>query len=149
MCWRRAQSYPPITLTVNVASTAPASVTNTATRQRRRRNQHRQQHRDDVTAIGTSGTPTAIALVQHAGKDAGTTTSSTLAFASNNTAGNWIGVAIRAAKTGQVFTVTDTRGNTYRKAMQFNETSDQTSLAAVLRREHRWRGEHCHSGRHV
>ena len=122
------QSYPPITM-VNVASTAPASVTNTAAVSGGGETNAANNAATDITAIGTSGTPTMIALVQHAGKDAGTTTSSSLAFGSNNTAGNWIGVAIRAAKTGQVFTVTDTRGNTYRKAIQFNETSDQTSLA--------------------
>lgn len=70
-----------------------------------------------------SGTA-AIKLIQHAGKDAGSTTSSTLAFPANNTAGNWIAVAIRAGRSGQVFTVTDTRGNTYRKAVQFNVTAD-------------------------
>src|SRR5436309_2425334 len=69
-----------------------------------------------------------IALVQHRSLDDGTTTSSSLAFNSNNTAGNWIGVVIRAGKTGQVFTVTDSRGNTYRRAIQFNETIDSTTL---------------------
>jgi hypothetical protein len=70
----------------------------------------------------------AITLTQHAGKDAGTTTSSSLAFASNNAAGNWLAVAIRAGRTGQVFTVTDTRGNTYRRAVQFDETLDSVTL---------------------
>jgi centrosomal CEP192-like protein len=65
-----------------------------------------------------------IALVQHTNKDAGTTTSSSLAFNANNTAGNWIGVCIRAGKSGQVFTVTDSKGNTYHKAVQFNVTID-------------------------
>jgi len=69
-----------------------------------------------------------IALVQHASKDAGTTTSSTLAFPSSNTAGNFIAVVIRAGKTGQLFTVTDSRLNTYRKAIQLNETIDSTTL---------------------
>ena len=70
-----------------------------------------------------SGT-SAIKLVQHVGKDAGSTTSSTLAFPASNAAGNWIAVAVRAGRSGQVFTVTDTRGNTYRKAVQFNVTAD-------------------------
>jgi IPT/TIG domain-containing protein len=71
-----------------------------------------------------------IALVQHTSKDAGTTTSSSfsLAFVSANAAGNWIAVVIRAGKSGQVFTVTDSKGNTYRKAIQFNETVDGTTL---------------------
>ena len=69
-----------------------------------------------------------IALVQHTSKDAGTTTSSSLAFNLNNTPGNWVGVVIRAGKLGQLFTVSDSRGNTYHKAMQFNETVDGTTL---------------------
>ena len=73
--------------------------------------------------------PGVVSLVQHAGKDAGTTTSSTLAFSSANTAGNWIGVGIRAGGTGQTLAVVDTRGNVYRKAVQFNETADGTTIA--------------------
>src|SRR5947207_1827852 len=68
--------------------------------------------------------PSGITLIQHTGKDAGTTTSSSLVFTAANTAGNWIGVAIRAGNANQVFTVTDSRGNTYRKAVQFNVTLD-------------------------
>jgi hypothetical protein len=67
-------------------------------------------------------------LVQHTSKDAGAATSSTLAFATNNTSGNWIGVVIRAGNTGQVFTVTDSLGNAYKKAVQCNETVDGTTL---------------------
>src|SRR6267142_6461731 len=74
---------------------------------------------------GTVGrAQSGITLLQHTGKDAGTTTSSTLAFSAANTAGNFIGVAIRAGLSNQVFTVTDSRGNTYRKAVQFNVTLD-------------------------
>jgi hypothetical protein len=69
-------------------------------------------------------TPANIALVQHASKDAGVTSSSSLAFPSNNTAGNWIGVVIRAGHSGQVLTVSDTHGNAYRQGMQSNETLD-------------------------
>src|SRR5262245_61804863 len=69
-----------------------------------------------------SAAQSAPVLVQHAGKDAGTTISSSLAFPAANAQGNWIAVVIRAGGTGQVFTVTDTRGNTYRRAIQFNET---------------------------
>jgi hypothetical protein len=70
----------------------------------------------------------AIALIQHAGRDAGTTTSSTLAFPSANTAGNFIAVAIRAGQTGQDITVSDTRGNTYRRAAQVDLTLDGVTL---------------------
>jgi hypothetical protein len=69
-----------------------------------------------------------ITLVQHKGTDAGTTSSSSLAFTSSNTAGNWIAVMIRGGKTGQVFTVSDSRANTYRRAVQFSETVDGTTL---------------------
>ncbi len=65
-----------------------------------------------------------IVLVQRANKDAGTATSATLAFNSNNTAGNWIGVCVRAGHSGQIFTVTDSQGNTYRRAAQYNVTVD-------------------------
>jgi hypothetical protein len=65
-----------------------------------------------------------ITLVQHTSKDAGTSTSSTLAFKSNNTAGNWIGVIVRAGRSSEIFTITDSRGNIYHKAGQFNVTLD-------------------------
>src|ERR1051325_11753658 len=55
---------------------------------------------------------TAITLVQHTGKDAGTTTITSLSFASPNTAGNWIAVCVRAGySSSQVFTVKDSNGN--------------------------------------
>jgi len=63
-----------------------------------------------------------IALIQGTNEDAGTTTSATLAFKTNNTAGNWIGVCIRAGLQNEAFTVTDAKGNTYHKAFQFNQT---------------------------
>ena len=72
---------------------------------------------------------TAITLVQHTSKDGGTTSSTTLAFPAANKAGNWLAVAIRAGLPNEAFTVTDSRGNTYRKAVQFTETGDNTSLA--------------------
>ncbi len=68
-----------------------------------------------------------IRLVQHTGRDFGTPNSASLAFNSNNTAGNWIGVVIRAGSAGQVFTVSDTRGNVYQQAVQYSETLDATS----------------------
>src|SRR5205085_2283680 len=75
-------------------------------------------------AFSVQSATAGIKLVQHIGKDAGSTTSSPLAFSANNTAGNWIGVVIRAGRSNQVFTVSDTRANTYRKAVQFNVTAD-------------------------
>jgi hypothetical protein len=70
----------------------------------------------------------SVALVQHKSVDAGTTTSATLAFTSNKSAGNWIAVCIRAGASGETFTVTDSKGNTYHKAIQFNETGNGNTL---------------------
>src|SRR5215469_1521208 len=71
-----------------------------------------------------------ITLVQHTSKDAGTTTTSTLAFASANTAGNFIAVAIRGGlSSSQVFTVSDSNGNTYKKASQLGFTASSVSIA--------------------
>jgi hypothetical protein len=80
-----------------------------------------------LLVLGTSGQAkgaAGITLVQDTYEDAGTITSATLAFHLNNTAGNWIGVCIRAGAIHETFTVTDTRGNTYHKAIQFNQTGD-------------------------
>jgi hypothetical protein len=83
-----------------------------------------------LSSNGFTFTVTTVApLVQHTSIDAGTTTSAGLSFSSNNTAGNWIGVCIRAGAQNETFTVTDTRGNTYRTALQFNETKDGNTLA--------------------
>ena len=70
-----------------------------------------------------------IALVQHTSIDAGTSSSATLTFVSNNIAGNWIGVCIRAGAMNETFTVTDSAGNTYRKAFQFSQTTDGDTVA--------------------
>jgi 5-hydroxyisourate hydrolase-like protein (transthyretin family) len=65
----------------------------------------------------THGLAAGISLVQHTSKDAGTTTTSSLAFVNPNTTGNWIAVCIRGGWPGEVFTVTDSIGNTYRQAV--------------------------------
>ncbi|MGA9142738.1 MAG: IPT/TIG domain-containing protein, partial [Candidatus Acidiferrales bacterium] len=67
--------------------------------------------------------------MQHTSKDAGTTTSSALGFASSNTAGNWIGVVVRAGALNETVTVSDTNHNIYRKAVQFNQTADGFTFA--------------------
>ncbi len=55
----------------------------------------------------------------------GTTTSSSLAFGSSNTAGNWIAVCVRAGGSStQVFTVRDSNNNSYVKAVQLSVTVD-------------------------
>src|SRR5208283_3214485 len=68
-------------------------------------------------------------LMQRASLDAGSTGSGTLVFPSNNTAGNWIAVCIRAGAMNEVFSITDSRGNTYRKAIQLNQTGDGDTVA--------------------
>ena len=72
----------------------------------------------------------SIALVQHNSVDAGTTTTASLAFKSSNTAGNWIAVAVRGGySSAQVFTVTDTNGNTYKQGAQVGFTGSAVTLA--------------------
>src|SRR5579872_7176757 len=79
-----------------------------------------------LLATGTSSYAQSgsIALVQHTSKDAGSTTSSTLGFATNNIAGNWIAVCVRAGALNEVITVSDTKLNVYHRAIQFNQTTD-------------------------
>src|SRR6266436_4596624 len=74
-----------------------------------------------IPGYAQSGT---ITLVQHASKDAGSTTSSTLGFGATNTTGNFIVVCVRAGALNELITVSDTRANIYRKAIQFNQTAD-------------------------
>ncbi len=74
--------------------------------------------------FGVGEAEASVALVQHTSVDVALATSATLAFNSNNTAGNWIGVCIRAGRSSEVFTVTDSRGNTYHQAVQLNMTVD-------------------------
>ena len=64
------------------------------------------------------------ALVQSASRDAGTATSASLAFSANNTAGNFIAVCVRGGSSAETFSVSDSRGNTYRTAVQLNVTVD-------------------------
>jgi len=84
-----------------------------------------------LPTCGAVAPPSATAaLVQHAGKDAGTVASSSLAFPAPNAAGNFIAVVIRAGShTGHILSVTDTRGNTYQKAIQRETANDTVSLA--------------------
>jgi hypothetical protein len=82
-----------------------------------------------ATTASVQPPSSAISLVQHAGKDAGITTTSTLGFPQANTAGNWIAVAVRAGKMGQQFVISDSRGNVYRRAAQLDESVDITTVA--------------------
>ena len=75
----------------------------------------------------TVGPPTTspITLTQRASL-AGGGGSATLAFPANNVAGNFIAVATRAFFPNQIFTVSDTRGNVYRRALTLNNSTDDT-----------------------
>lgn len=74
----------------------------------------------------------AISIVQHTSKDAGSVTSSTLAFGSNNTAGNFIAVCIRIGTEPSItITVSDSNSNTYASALQFNDTTGINTVAIV------------------
>ena len=71
-----------------------------------------------------------IALVQHKGIDAGTTTTSTLSFASPNTAGNFIAVVIRGGlSNSQIFTVKDSNSNIYKQAKQIGSSGSAVTSA--------------------
>lgn len=75
------------------------------------------------------------AVVQHAGKDAGVTTTTTLQFPSANAAGNFIGVAIRAGNHSvHALTVTDSNRNVYTRALQLEPALDTISLALYYAR---------------
>ena len=82
-----------------------------------------------LLTTGAARTNAQIALMQRGSLDAGSTGSGTLAFPSNNTAGNWIAVCIRAGAMNEAFSITDSLGNTYRKAIQLNQTGDGDAVA--------------------
>src|SRR5260370_1034296 len=72
----------------------------------------------------------SIALVQHTSRDAGVTTSSSLAFVNPNTAGNWIAVLIRAgSSSSQVFSIHGSNSNSYRQAAQLCFTAGDLTMA--------------------
>ncbi|HKT46929.1 MAG TPA: hypothetical protein VJP87_05330, partial [Candidatus Acidoferrales bacterium] len=83
----------------------------------------------NAVSFTVTSTGSGIKLVQKASLDAGTSNSSSLAFPSNNAAGDFIAVVIRAGKTGQVFTVSDTHGNVYKQAALRNMSVDTDTIA--------------------
>lgn len=71
-----------------------------------------------------------ISLVQHTSMDSGSTSSTTLSFNSPNGTGNWIAVVIRAGNfSTELFTVSDSNGNTYRQAVQLGQTISLETMA--------------------
>ncbi|HVS88069.1 MAG TPA: hypothetical protein VHF01_07585, partial [Candidatus Acidoferrum sp.] len=76
------------------------------------------------------GQAAGIKLVQHTSLNLTATTTGSLAFNLNNTAGNWIAVCVRGGNSSsQVFTIADTNVNTYRQAAQLGFTSSAVTLA--------------------
>ena len=81
-----------------------------------------------VLALMPLNIQAAATLVQHKHIDSGPTTSTPLAFTSANTVGNFILVAVRAGGNGQTITVSDSRGNVYKKAFEHRETLDAAAV---------------------
>ena len=66
----------------------------------------------------------AMSYVQSNSLDCGTVTSCSLAFASNNSAGDFIVVAVRVGALGRTVTVTDSENNTYTQRITQAQTTD-------------------------
>ncbi len=84
---------------------------------------------------------TAIKLVQHTNVNSMINVQSqSVAFRSPNTAGNWIGVAIFAGQSSShSFTVTDSNGSTYRKALTTGDTIESVTLGIYYAENHKGR----------
>ena len=110
-------SYPPITLTVNVASTAPASVTNSASVSGGGETNTANDTAADITNIASNQLP-GIKLVQSNvnGNENGTA-NLFVAFTAANTAGNFLIVTGTAARPASTLSVSDTLGNSYSAAI--------------------------------
>ena len=106
-------SYPVITVTVNVAANAPASITNRAVASGGGDTNTANNSASDVTNI-TTGAPAKITLIQSRvnGSEPSVSTMSAT-FQSNNTAGNVLIVTGTAARPAGTLTISDTLGNTY------------------------------------
>jgi hypothetical protein len=111
--------------TVNVGSSSQqtATITNTGTADEILSSSYYSITGTNATDF-TNVTTAAPALVQTTSVDAGTTSTATLPFNVNNLAGDWIGVIVRAGGASPTITVTDSKGNTYQKALQFTQTTD-------------------------
>lgn len=74
----------------------------------------------------------AIVRVQApAGNNCGSVTSCTIAFGSNNTAGNFIAVISRYATNGLTTTISDTRTNTYNFAVKREQPADSNGSLEI------------------
>lgn len=79
------------------------------------------------TGLPSSAT---IALVQHTNKDAGTVTSTTLAYGSNNSSNNLLVVISRTGGTTATITITDSCGNTWTNLTRFSVSGVGVTQAA-------------------
>lgn len=77
-----------------------------------------------VTVNNTTPPPTAISYVQGNIGSYTAVTSLTVAFTSANTAGSLIVVTARTSAQNRTWTISDTRGNTYYLARQFNSVDE-------------------------
>jgi O-glycosyl hydrolase len=82
-----------------------------------------------VALMGTGISSGAGTLVQHTSVGAGTQTTYTLPFASNVTSGNFISVVVSSTSATEVYTVTDSLGNTYHQAVQQSQSTGGTTAA--------------------
>ena len=117
-------NYPAITLTVNIASNAPASVTNAATVAGGGETNSSNDTANDITTIAPLNVSN-IKLVQlsSTGNEA-TGTSVSINFPSGNTAGDFLIVTGTAARPASTIVISDTTGNTYLPA--FGPVTDAT-----------------------
>ena len=98
-CARRGASYPALTLTVNVANNAPATVTNTATVAGGGETNTSNDTASDPTTVGTAATPDLTITKSHTGNFAQGQTGATYSITVTNSG---------AAATSGTVTVTDT-----------------------------------------
>ena len=110
------QSYPAITLTVTVSANAPASITNSVTVSGGGETNTSNDTANDVTTVTTTSSSGVKLVQENVYGLEGTSSSMSLAFTSNNTAGNFLIVTATAARPASTLTVSDTLGNTYTAA---------------------------------
>jgi hypothetical protein len=84
---------------------------------------------NSATSTSNTSQGVGIALVQSISTDASNSNWASLAFSSNNAAGNFIAVVIQGGQPGEGFSVTDSQGNTYLQAIQTNEETGGNTIA--------------------
>jgi uncharacterized repeat protein (TIGR01451 family) len=117
-------SYPAITLTVNVASNAPSSVTNTATVSGGGETNTSNDTANDITTVAPTNVTNIKLVQQNFNGNEATGSGMSVSFPSSNTAGNFLIVTGAAARPASTITISDTAGNTYFPA--FGPVTDTT-----------------------